>query len=149
MGVAAAARAGLEVVFEVRVPGGDVRDACGGRRGERRASEIRVHDDARRVDHADERRAHRGAKPRFRAALDLENGIVHGDRREAAGGEAIAEGGGFGAQRVHERRAAVARLERAHRVALAQLFDGGDHTKVSHGRCARMPNAECRMPNVN
>ena len=52
MCIAAAALAGVEVVLEVRVTGGDKlhRLDCAAR--ERRAPKVRVEDDARRVDHA-------------------------------------------------------------------------------------------------
>jgi hypothetical protein len=59
--LARAARAGGEVVLEVRVAARG-RDALERRRGERGAAEVRVHDDAGRVEHAPERRPPRRAE---------------------------------------------------------------------------------------
>jgi hypothetical protein len=54
--VPGAAAPGLEVVLEVGVAGRDAGEALQGGRGERGAPEVRVHDDARGVDHATESR---------------------------------------------------------------------------------------------
>ena len=46
------ARPGFEVVLEVRVAGGGVADTLDGGRRQRRPAQVRVHDHARRVQHA-------------------------------------------------------------------------------------------------
>ena len=51
------ARAGLEVVLEVRVAAADLDDALERGPGERRPAEVRVDDHAGRVEHAPQRRA--------------------------------------------------------------------------------------------
>ena len=56
--------AALEVVLEVRVPGADLRHARERGLGERRAPEVRVDEDAGRVQHAPQRRLTRAAELR-------------------------------------------------------------------------------------
>ena len=68
--VAAAAGAALDVVFEVRVPARERRHAIGRRARERRAPEVRVDDDAGRVDHAAQRRRRVGGEPCRHGLLD-------------------------------------------------------------------------------
>ena len=54
-----AALPALDVVLEVRVAGADLRDACERGLRERRTAEVRVHEHARRVQHAPQRRTAR------------------------------------------------------------------------------------------
>ena len=56
------ALASLEVVLEVRVAGADLRHARERSLGERRATEVRVDEDAGRVQHAPKRRLPRAAE---------------------------------------------------------------------------------------
>jgi hypothetical protein len=116
--VAAPACAAREVVFEVGVAGRDFGDAIRRRPRQRRAPEIRVNDHARGVDHAGQRGTHRRAQPRVGAALDRVDCLGHRDRRDRARAEVVAQRRGLGPQGVNERCPPVARLERAHGLAL-------------------------------
>ena len=62
--LARAALAALEVVLEVRVAGADLHDAGERGLGERRATEVRVDEDAGRIQHAPQRRLPRAARAR-------------------------------------------------------------------------------------
>jgi hypothetical protein len=67
-----AACAGGEVVLEIRVRGGRIGEPLEGGPRERGAAEVRVHDHARRVQHASERgaprRGERGVEARVQVA---------------------------------------------------------------------------------
>jgi len=130
--IAAAARAGRGVVLERRVAAGDAGNAIDRRDGERRASKIRVKNDAGRIDG----RLERGTKLLVEASLD--GGFEARDDRRFGGERAVAAGD----RRTHERRrrpkrlgrgvGAETRLERAERRALTQLVDRRDDPEIGH-----------------
>jgi hypothetical protein len=113
------ARAGLDVVLEVRVALRERRDAIGRGGGEGSPAKIRVDHDAGRVDDAPERGRLFSLEAFRDPRLDGRRRVVD----DVAGAEAPADRVRLGAKRVDDRRVPVSRLERAQRVALPQLLD--------------------------
>ena len=104
MVVAAAARHGIGVVLQRGVAARHVAHGAHGLVGKRAAPEVRVHDDARGVDHAAQRRARPGERPGARrfgerrnvdpfacsckhGSTRLVDGLAHAIGQHAAGDE--------------------------------------------------------------
>ena len=130
--VPCAAPPGLQVVLEVRVAGGQLGHASGGRGGQRGAAEVGMDDDAGGVDGAAERGPDARGEPRAGRGLDGGGRLVGRGRGGAAGGHRGAQLVGRLAQRLDDEGVPVAGLERADRVALAHLLDRGNHSEVRH-----------------
>ena len=71
MDIACTSATFVQVVLEVRVPRGDLCDPTSRRGRQRRASEVGVHDDPRRIDHGAQRTLERLAKPVLEPPLDM------------------------------------------------------------------------------
>ena len=134
--VAMAAAPRLHVVLEVRVAGRHLADALDGRRRQRRAPEVRVHDDAGGVDHTAQRRA--GGLPQDLAGAVFEpwpRPTRHPGWPRSPAASAVAEPGGGLAQRVHDGGAPEVAFERPDAVPQTQLFDRRDDAVIGHGSC--------------
>ena len=119
--LARAAAALGEVVLEVRVARGDLDDTVERRGRKRRAAEIRVDDDAGRVQDAAQARGTRGSRDRERT-LDEVARLVAGAHLLARPVERLARGRDGGL--VAERRQPLVAHERIHRGQVAQPHPG-------------------------
>ena len=118
--MARAARARVEVVLEVRVAAADLGDARERGRGERRAAEVRVQDDAGRVD--------RAPQPRLGGAGGEREHARHELARVVAGGDLLARLRERLARRRHRRRRAAA--ARPRRSAGSSSTDGSSRSSI-------------------
>ena len=155
MNVALAALAGFEIEFEIGVGESGFADVIKRGVGERSASEIRVQDDAGRVDDWPQRIAQRLAK------LALDRGGETGQREvkrffvESVGGDLLAQTGEDGADRVGDGGVAVAGSERTQFRILENLVGGrqllkeggfgrrGHSGGLSHRRCVAKDATGC------
>ena len=118
-----AARALVEVVFEIAVAARERGDPLDGRLGERRAPQVGVDDDAGRVDDGPERSARPAGQGGARQ--DLQS-MLRRVRDILAGRHARAHRVGAGPQRLDGRLRAKRRLQRADAVTLPEDVDAGN-----------------------
>ena len=137
---------GRQVVLQVRVAAGHRGHAGDGRRTERRAPQVGVHDDAAGVDDRLQRRRQGRFEPRFQARFDPFRGgvrVAHLGRRRR---EPLAERRRLGTDRLQGGVPAVPGREALRRRALPQLLDRRDEAGIRrHWQRAARGAARARM----